>query len=510
VRGSSPVTSFDYPESELVFGVVAPVGADLGQLRLFLDSHLKRFRYTLNHLKLSNFLKERAVARKHRVRVVAEPEFKRVSSLMDAGNRTRELTDQQDIMALYGASVISRKRDEAAKTGSPVLPATVHLFDSLKRPEEVSTLRRIYGPGFFLIGVYSPEADRLSHLVERGMNRDEAALLIARDRDEAVKSGQRTRQTFQLADVFVKLDRSDLALFHRQMKRFVDLVFGSPFDTPTPDEHAMFLAYAASFRSADLSRQVGAVVVAESGEVIATGANDVPQYGGGLYWPGENDRRDYVLGIDSNKVAIEAIVREIIRSIAPKRRRVASAEIEKRLSGSSIHDLTEFGRPVHAEMEAIASCARVGVSLLKGKMYTTTFPCHNCAKHIVAAGLREVQYVEPYPKSRALELHGDSIALEKPEDGKVIFKPFVGVTARRYVDLFSMKIGSGFALVRKLGAKKVEFDRANANVRVPMPPASYLEREKIATRNISVRIGGGEQNAKSQTPRIRSKRKSSR
>src|SRR3954464_15400320 len=102
---------------------------------------------------------------------------------------------------------------------------------------------------------------------------------------------------------------------------------------------------------------------------------------------------------------------------------------------------------VHAEMEAIASCARVGVSPRNGVMYTTTFPCHNCAKHIVAAGIRAVQYVEPYPKSRALELHNDSIAVENPQPGKVLFNPFVGISARRYVDLFSMQLSSGHALV---------------------------------------------------------------
>ncbi|MDN3612645.1 hypothetical protein QWZ16_23945 [Vibrio ostreicida] len=26
------------------------------------------------------------------------------------------------------------------------------------------------------------------------------------------------------------------------------------------------------------------------------------------------------------------------------------------------------------------------------------FPCHNCAKHIVASGIKRVVYVEPYPK----------------------------------------------------------------------------------------------------------------
>ena len=46
-------------------------------------------------------------------------------------------------------------------------------------------------------------------------------------------------------------------------------------------------------------------------------------------------------------------------------------------------------------------------------LYTTTFPCHNCTRHIVAAGISRVVYVKPYPKSLAFQLHYDSISLEE-------------------------------------------------------------------------------------------------
>jgi cytidine deaminase len=51
-------------------------------------------------------------------------------------------------------------------------------------------------------------------------------------------------------------------------------------------------------------------------------------------------------------------------------------------------DIGEFSRPVHAEMAALIDSARRGVSVDGHVMYVTTFPCHNCAKHIIAAGLR--------------------------------------------------------------------------------------------------------------------------
>ena len=40
----------------------------------------------------------------------------------------------------------------------------------------------------------------------------------------------------------------------------------------------------------------------------------------------------------------------------------------------------------------------------------TTCPCHNCTRHIIAAGLSSVTYIEPYPKSRAADPHEDAAA----------------------------------------------------------------------------------------------------
>ncbi|MFD2579396.1 deaminase [Novosphingobium colocasiae] len=53
-----------------------------------------------------------------------------------------------------------------------------------------------------------------------------------------------------------------------------------------------------------------------------------------------------------------------------------------------------FSRSVHAEMEAIVSVARIGKgSTVESTLYTTTFPCHNCARHIVAAGITRVVFL---------------------------------------------------------------------------------------------------------------------
>lgn len=71
-------------------------------------------------------------------------------------------------------------------------------------------------------------------------------------------------------------------------------------------------------------------------------------------------------------------------------------------------------------------------------LYCTTYPCHNCARHIIAVGIKRVVYIEPYAKSLAEDLHGDSITGSDAQDksNKVIFDIFEGTAPRRYSKFF--------------------------------------------------------------------------
>jgi deoxycytidylate deaminase len=150
-------------------------------------------------------------------------------------------------------------------------------------------------------------------------------------------------------------------------------------------------------------------------------------------------------------------------------------------------DITEYGRAVHAEMDAILMAARSGVSPRGAILYTTTFPCHNCTRHIIAAGIQRTYYIEPYAKSRAEELHEDAIVVEERILGKqsrgqkrVPFTHFVGIGPRRYFDLFSLTLSTGHELIRKRYGRTFPIERKGAWVRVPLSPYSYLEEEEIA------------------------------
>jgi len=134
-------------------------------------------------------------------------------------------------------------------------------------------------------------------------------------------------------------------------------------------------------------------------------------------------------------------------------------------------------------MDALTDAARRGISTQEATLYTTTFPCHNCARHAVAAGIARVVYVEPYPKSRAVELHQDAIVLEPTSsDGRVRFEPFVGVGARLYQPLFRM-------MPRKDGGGRAVTWRAAAAVpRLGMATPQYVNDEELTMFKLLERL----------------------
>ncbi len=476
----------------MIIGLVGAIGTDMGDVIDVFSDRLKLVGYTVHVIKVSREI----IPKLTPVKVEGIGEAARIRAYMDAGDRIREKTIKYKegkplewdygILANGAAAEIASIR---AAQGSRELKRTAFIIDSLKHPEEVHRLRQIYPRGFYLIGVHPDESVRTAFLKRKGVADGDIEKLVDRDADENLKHGQRVNDTFHLSDFFVRQDNDPLK-FSASVIRIFDILFGSLYITPTFDEFAMFLAFTASLRSADLSRQVGAVV-ARGAEILGTGANDCPKYGGGLYWPELNpesheiedkaDGRDYRRGEDSNKIEQRKIIDGIIAKATEAG--IDPVKLAEALKASRIKDLTEYGRVVHAEMEALMSCARNNVSTRDAQLFCTTFPCHNCAKHIIAAGVGRVVFIEPYQKSKAVEFHSDAISVGfKPAEGTVHFEPFVGVGPRRFFDLFSMSLGAGYPIERKDddGLTKEWNLNSSSKLRVQMLPGSYIELEAEA------------------------------
>ena len=53
-------------------------------------------------------------------------------------------------------------------------------------------------------------------------------------------------------------------------------------------------------------------------------------------------------------------------------------------------------RTIHAEINSILQCARTGVSLKDATIYVTHYPCVNCMKAILQAGISKIYYLHDY------------------------------------------------------------------------------------------------------------------
>jgi len=71
---------------------------------------------------------------------------------------------------------------------------------------------------------------------------------------------------------------------------------------------------------------------------------------------------------------------------------------------------------VHAEQNAVADCAKRGVACEGCTAYITHYPCVNCTKILLAAGIVEIVYIEDYRNDEISEWLGRQ----------------AGVTIRRY------------------------------------------------------------------------------
>ncbi len=472
------------------------------------------------------------------VKLVASPYIQSVRDRIAYANRLRSHLGDAALAAL-AVSAIRTFREEKRKVETSILsasndPSTIsqsqeqddeaplngyaYIIRQFKRPEEIDLLRSVYGKQFILVSAYAPIEARLRRIAElerqsRGglisevEARSLADALVSQDALEHLdKHGQNVRDAFPLGDVFI--DASSRTNCETTLRRFIHLLFGNNQITPTHNEYGMYMAKSASLRSSDLSRQIGAAIFHPTGEIITMGCNEVPKAGGGTYWTESgSDGRDFVQGHDPNDRLKGELLVDLVNRLKKGSHLSADLskiedpyEISKKLledksvdgiAESRLMDIIEFGRIIHAEMSAICDASRKGTAIEGATLFCTTFPCHLCAKHIVASGLVRVVFLEPYPKSYASQLHRDSISVEEDGDtSKVRFEPFIGVSPFRYRDLFEKgrrKYSGG-------RAQKWNHDEKQPLIEVYFP--SYFRAEAHVVGSLSDELSALNESAK--------------
>lgn len=530
---------------ELVIAFTRPQGTDNGKVLESVRRGLRQHGFANVEVNLADLLSDAADFFLSEVKPdgvtseVRSSGFKRATALMRWGDFFRRSMTSYE-MARFAITDIVHKRPAAqSQARIDSQKGVAYLVQNLMHPQEVELLRAIYRRRFFLVATHEPRDSRLKRLTKKFKDThdptpaDHAELVVridAGDRPSELPdafsadvasdgNALNINDTFQHADVFV-----DYAQPNATVERWMDQMFGNPWGTPTTDEFGMSIAFSSARSSAALGRSVGAAIFSLNESLAAVGWNDPAQPGGGVSKhgskiplrdhevpdpgdPSEVNRLNAVeeilerlFGEDwesfyaedkwpdpptSGQQALRewlAAMREVSKKAPITTEMVQAMPVLRPLASARIFNLIEFGRTVHAEMAAITDASRRGVSTQDATIYVTTFPCHECARNIVAAGITRLVFVEPYAKSMTKELYDMSILnrtdKSDPPDSKVTFEPFLGISPRRFDELFS-------TTARKVGLNQAASEgredvRAGQLVSWGSPPSTTL-RNSILT-----------------------------
>jgi len=206
--GGLPVDFDGIQRPEFFFGLVAPIGTDLDHISSCLSAELEKVAYRSIEIKVSKLLHE-FDAYKDLAKIQKEEE--RYSKHMEAGTAVCERFQTGDALAQIAVLRIRIERERLLKGSRE--HGRAYILNSLKRPDEVEFLRKVYGQAFILIGVNSHRDRRIERLLgkisasENQSNnanfRSAAEKLVTIDESEDEKAfGQNVRGTFPKADFF--------------------------------------------------------------------------------------------------------------------------------------------------------------------------------------------------------------------------------------------------------------------------------------------------------------------
>ncbi|MFS8067452.1 MAG: anti-phage dCTP deaminase [Byssovorax sp.] len=505
-------TILDATSHDLVFAVIGHAGAGATYVAQALIEDMTSKKQDARLIRMSALIAETALKLDPDkwAAVRSSDPLIRTRTLQNAGNALRDTKG-----SAFTAGLAVRRMHELRSGSDDDKRPIAFVIDSLKNKSEVDAFRKVYGRSFYLISVIcGPEVRKKRlRMKYKGTSAEDRDDVASRDEEEKGKTfGQQVRKTIQLGDFFVNNEAetpsSGPDLLAQALTRFLQVVFGTEIVRPTRDERGMYAAWSASLRSSCLSRQVGAAILSPIGQLIATGTNDVPKFGGGLYEeskPGAADHRcfrypkpaeDEPFGFCRNDKTKETIYEKIIESLREGKALASGfdeTKLQRLIEKTPVADLIEFSRAVHAEMDALISLARSGSAASEGgTLYCTTYPCHSCARHIVAAGIRDVIYIEPYTKSQAVALHDDTIletTVEPGDDAKrVHFRLFTGVAPRRFAALFEKR-----EEIKKNGRLRLPLEE-DASHQDPVFTKSHVDFEKSIAERVNAletNEGGG-------------------
>jgi len=483
--------------SELVIALCGPIGSPLHEVASSIQETItQKYGYECKTIRLSDFITAHFAKVGGDQTIPTSPKHKRVEALIDGGDRLREEFGPSILADLAVAEIRVDRQEKGLENSNFISRRVCRIIDSIKNQAELDLLREVYREVLYVFGVFSPIPARESNMRALDFPRDKIHALMERDAKGGNNFGQTVGDTFPQSDFFLRMDTNSQTSLSIKVERYLDLILGAKIVTPTREESAMYAAASAASSSACLSRQVGAAVTDTDGEVLAVGWNDVPKAFGGLYQTdrekdpqGEKDLRCYnkdggkCFNDEEKKLLAEALVESLGEDVISGDK--VTAAIRNILSDRKLQGLIEFSRAIHAEMHAIINAMKIGGNKVQGgSIFVTTYPCHGCARHIIASGIENVYYIEPYRKSLATKLHGDAITENESEKNLVRLLPFEGVAPSRYLSIFQMKPNS-----RKANGKRISIAPGSALPKLgkslqSLPELESMVVDKLVRRGI--------------------------
>lgn len=89
-------------------------------------------------------------------------------------------------------------------------------------------------------------------------------------------------------------------------------------------------------------------------------------------------------------------------------------------------------RTIHAEMNALLQCAKFGIPTFETEIYVTHFPCLQCTKSLIQAGIKKIYYLNDYHDDdyattllKQSHVESEKITLEHPDLIKNSFEQLI-------------------------------------------------------------------------------------
>ena len=326
----------------------------------------------------------------------------------------------------------------AEKAGA--LPEKVAI-DGIRNVGEVEHLRNVYGYRFTLIAILaSVDArwDRIgSNYTDNGLDRSDFVADDVRDKNEETTYGQQVELCVDRADILID-NSTDVSQpkFKTKILEFADLVTGKKLRSARQAEILMNIAFSASHSSKCIKRHVGAVIADPAGQVVSAGYNENPLGTNPCIEEPEYEnqcfrdiiRNDHFRSLAEKGARCPVCGEKLIFEKGPPWRCKACTEKQAKTNLESYFfpdRALNWCTAVHAEVWAVLAA---GERARKGTLYTTTFPCAQCAEKIVQSGIAKVVFTESYP---------DPYGANRLKLGGVLLEQFEGVRSSSFERIFS-------------------------------------------------------------------------